>query len=131
VFLDERAEAPENYNKGDVAVVPKVNLGKPIFEDVSTISWYTEGYVRGGKYLLRYRIEDVNGEIVPGSAGFKRCATGANPLLVRLDFTEQQSGNYSLVVQGLDSTGQEVASALQTQNCFSLTTTARLTHYLS
>ena len=110
VFLDERAEAPKNYTKGDVAVVPKVNLGKPIFEDVSTISWYTEGYVRGGKYLLRYRIEDVNGEIVPGSAGFKRCATGANPLLVRLDFTEQQSGNYSLVVQGLDSTGQEVAS---------------------
>jgi len=114
LFLEETNESiGDNFNKGDVVVVPRIGLGVPIFEGDANISWYTDAFVQSGKYLLRYQIKEVNGNIVAGSSGFKRCQLGANPVLVKLDFSAQKSGNYSLFIQGINDQGQEVSSVEQ------------------
>ena len=108
LILDLGLNAPESFLKGSVNVVPKANLGIPVFDNERTLRWYSDVHVTKGKYLLKYHIAKLDGEIIPGSQGYKRCLEGANPVLVDLDLSSKSSGNYEIVLTVLDSSGFEV-----------------------
>ena len=108
LILDPSLTAPESFLKGSVSVVPKANLGIPVFDNESTLRWYSDVHVITGKYLLKYHITNSEGEIISGSQGYKRCLEGANPVLVDLDLSSKPSGNYEVVLTLFDSIGYEV-----------------------
>ena len=112
VLLDDVEEVPMNYVKRGVSVVPVASLGLPVFENESTLSMYTEGFVASGKYILQYKLTDAYGNNIPGTSGFARCNTGSTPVYNKIDFSSQKSGQYEYSIVMLDSTGQAVAERI-------------------
>lgn len=109
LIVDEAKEVPATFLKGDAAVVPVANLGVPVLDGKEKVRWYSEAFVDKGKYVVRYQIEDAEGQLVAGSAGYRRCEEGVNPFLVEFDFSNQSSGNYSAVLIAIDSSGAKVS----------------------
>jgi GWxTD domain-containing protein len=98
------------YQKSGSTVIPKPSLGVPVFENVP-IEWYSEVFIREGKYVLRYELQNASGTAVAGTQGFKRLQNGVNPIRISYGMDAQNSGAYAIKTEILDATGTVLKEA--------------------
>jgi len=63
IALDTLQTGNSVYQKSGSTVIPKPSLGVPVFENVP-IEWYSEVFIREGKYVLRYELQNASGTAV-------------------------------------------------------------------
>ncbi len=110
IALDTLQTGNSVYQKSGSTVIPKPSLGVPVFENVP-IEWYSEVFIREGKYVLRYELQNASGTAVAGTQGFKRLQNGVNPIRISYGMDAQNSGAYAIKTEILDATGTVLKEA--------------------
>jgi len=110
IALDTLQTGNSVYQKSGSTVIPKPSLGVPVFENVP-IEWYSEVFIREGRYVLRYELQNASGTAVAGTQGFKRLQNGVNPVRISYGMDAQNSGAYAIKTEILDATGTVLKEA--------------------
>ena len=113
------AEGAGVFSKSGYELIPLVNSGTAYFpEELNKISFYTEFYNtdkqlgRDEPFILKYYLRDqVKQQDLNEYASFARHNTGSvTPLLASFNIEELPTGNYELVIELLNRSGENVYS---------------------
>ncbi len=122
VFLDSYSPAKEgsDFAKSGYELVPKVSSGVQFFgENVDQLSFYTEIYHsdqavgQDSAYVLRYYLRRAKSEkpLNAYASYSRKNASPVQPLLASFSINDLPTGNYELVVEALDKSGDQFFSS--------------------